>query len=115
LIFLREPGCKGDIVPCEQPPCDGFYFQDNCLEKLATLDGKWRFEKTHFLEANRATYRSIDNLNCVWWYRADRHWWVGPCNKVGTNDGLAFLEEDCLCPYCDQVFYNKGKPQVLGS
>jgi hypothetical protein len=73
------------------------------------------FQQTQFFEANRVTYRSKDGLNCVWWHRADRNWWVGPCSKVGTNMGLAYLEEDCECPYCERIYYAKGTPQVGAS
>jgi hypothetical protein len=33
----------------------------------------------------------LTNDKCVWWHQQYRHWWVGPCENVGTNSGFAYL------------------------
>ncbi len=52
--------------------------------------------KNGYLEGNRIVYEK--NGKCVWWHRQYRHWWVGPCENVGLNDGYAYAESDVECP-----------------
>ncbi len=35
---------------------------------------------------------------CIWWHRQYRHWWIGPCENVGTNSGFAYIQPDLRCP-----------------
>ena len=32
------------------------------------------------------------------WHREGRHWWIGPCENVGSDDGFAYQEDDQKCP-----------------
>jgi hypothetical protein len=59
-------------------------------------NGHYQFDfHSGFLEGNRPVYQN--NRNCVWWHRQYRHWWVGPCENVGLNDGYAYIEQDVNC------------------
>merc|ERR1712179_93424 len=33
------------------------------------------------------------------WFDISNYWWVGPCRQVGSNSGLAYLENRARCPY----------------
>ena len=51
--------------------------------ELKYSDGKQVFEK---------------DAKCIWWHRQYRHWWIGPCEYVGTNSGHAYIGPDMRCP-----------------
>ncbi len=40
----------------------------------------------------------VNGDKCIWWYREYRHWWIGPCENVGTNSGYAYIYPDVRCP-----------------
>ena len=37
-------------------------------------------------------------INCIWWHKKYRHWWIGDCNNRPENVGHAWLEPDVTCP-----------------
>ena len=37
-------------------------------------------------------------INCIWWHKEYRHWWIGDCNNRPENVGHAWLEPDVTCP-----------------
>jgi hypothetical protein len=39
----------------------------------------------------------INGDKCIWWKRQYRRWWIGPCKKVGTNSGYAYIKQDVRC------------------
>ena len=41
---------------------------------------------------------SIFTIKCLWWHRQYHHWWIGPCDKIGKNEGYAYIDEDVSCP-----------------
>ena len=36
---------------------------------------------------------------CMSWHGRYRHWWIQSCGFIGSNGGIAWLEEDARCPY----------------
>jgi hypothetical protein len=53
------------------------------------------------------------NGTCLWWHRQYRHWWIGPCENVGLNEGYAFAEEDFDCPDVKQTWRRGGSNEIL--
>jgi hypothetical protein len=67
--------------------------------------------KNIFLEGNRAIFEK--DGTCMWWHRQYRHWWIGPCENVGLNDGYAYGEEDFDCPHSVQTWRRGGSNEIL--
>jgi hypothetical protein len=66
---------------------------------------------TGFLEGNRPIFEK--NGKCVWWHQQHGSWWVGPCEKVGLNDGYAYAKEDVDCPHITRVWRRCGSDAIL--
>jgi hypothetical protein len=64
-----------------------------------------------FLEGNRPVFEK--NGICLWWHHQYRHWWIGPCENVGSDDGYAFAEEDFDCPSFEQTWRRGGSNEIL--
>jgi len=94
-----EASCKGEVIYCSGLACEDDETQ--CIN-LISIEGTENkefdggYKPTNYSEANRPVYASGEN--CMWWYRAERHWWIGSCENVGTNEGFAYLEQDFDCP-----------------
>ena len=43
------------------------------------------------------------NVKCIWWYQRYRQWNLGDCTNVGTEESLAYIDEDVPCPYSNDV------------
>ena len=117
--------CDDESVNCPASRCEDLpqacnlckicgkfnYFQ---IKKISPeYDGTYNFDYDQgFLEANRPVYQKLlTNDKCVWWHQQYRHWWVGPCENVGTNSGFAYLEQDFTCPISrngDQMIWRRG-------
>jgi hypothetical protein len=94
-----EASCKGEVIYCSGLTCEDDETQ--CASSIFIKDTeKGAFDgdyiRTNYSEANRPLYSSDEN--CIWWFRAERHWWIGLCENVGTSEGFAYLENDEYCP-----------------
>jgi hypothetical protein len=70
-------------------------------------NGRYQFDSDYgFLEGNRPVFEKTGE--CVWWHRQSRHWWVGPCENVGLNDGYAYGEGDSHCPSSHELVWRRG-------
>jgi hypothetical protein len=101
--------CKGEIIYCSGLACEDDRTQ--CINlisiyKTENKDFDGDYKPTNFSEANRPLYASGEN--CIWWYRAERHWWIGSCENVGTNYGYAYLEDDDDCPGNSEGIWRSG-------
>ncbi len=100
-----EANCEGEAIYCSGLACEEYitdcqsYF---LLEGTESRAFEGEYYETDYLEANRPVYSSGEN--CIWWYRAERNWWIGSCENVGTNNGFAYHEKDLDCP----DFYEDG-------
>ena len=47
---------------------------------------------TNKTEGGRQLYVS-ENNKCMWWLPSQRKWHLGPCEKLGTPDSLAYTEK----------------------
>jgi hypothetical protein len=116
LDWLHDD-CEGEAVYCLEPPCENF---ESCVCRAcgphnyvkitnmsAEYNGQYQFDYGNgYLEGNRPVFQR--NGNCVWWHRQYRHWWVGPCENVGLNDGYAYLEGDNECPASHKHAWRRG-------
>jgi hypothetical protein len=91
--------CQGEVIDCSGLTCESY--EIDCTASILIqqteneeLDGF--YTQTNYSEANRPLYSNGEN--CIWWYRAERRWWVGSCENIGTNIGFAYLEQDYDCP-----------------
>ena len=66
---------------------------------------------TKYLEGNRPVFQK-EGGKCIWWHYQYRHWWVGPCENVGSNAGFAYLEEDFICPFGEDSFLGQNFQQT---
>lgn len=74
----------------------------------------WNCEWTN----GRRVYKSSRSpLHCIWWDKKFRHWWVGDCEKQGSNYGSAFLEPDETCPHHGKVagWKRSGTNEILAN
>jgi hypothetical protein len=91
--------CKGEVIYCSGFTCED---DETHCTNLISIEGTeygafdgW-YNPTNYSEANRPLFANGEN--CIWWFRAERHWWIGSCENVGTNYGYAYLEDDDDCP-----------------
>ncbi len=104
-----EANCDGELIYCTALPCEDDTTQ--CTPMIFIKDTeKGAFDgdyiRTNYSEANRPLYSSDEN--CIWWFRAERHWWIGSCENVGTNEGFAYLENDEDCPQNSGSIWRSG-------
>ncbi len=98
-LSWSEASCKGEVKYCSGFTCEDDETQ--CTDSISIRDTEYGafdgwYNPTNYSEANRPLYASDEN--CIWWYRAERHWWIGSCENVGTNNGFSYLEQDFDCP-----------------
>jgi hypothetical protein len=100
--------CQGEVINCsgltcenDKTECDFSIFIQGPENKEFEED----YELTKYLEANRPLYSNGEN--CIWWYRAERHWWIGSCENIGTNVGFAYLEQDYDCPVNSNIIWRR--------
>ena len=93
-------GCGESVdcpsIRCENAdnPCD--VKSINFTNMSPKYDGEY-LKLEDILEANRPIFQR--NETCIWWHRPSRHWSIGPCENVGSEDGFAYIENDDICPF----------------
>ena len=50
---------------------------------------------------------------CMSWHGRFRHWWIQQCGFIGSNGGVAWLEEDARCPYDGVTWRRGGNDELL--
>jgi hypothetical protein len=113
--------CQGEAVNCLSPPCEEFKIKcaRRHLDYFYFENASPEYSKSDFircfngcsLESNQQVFKSDDK--CVWWHLQYHHWWVGPCEKVGLNDGYAYGEEDVDCPTDVKTWRRGGSNEIL--
>jgi hypothetical protein len=91
--------CPGEVIDCSGLTCKSYEIDCTAsilIQQTENEEFDGSYTQTDYSEANRPLYASDEN--CIWWYRAERHWWIGSCQNVGTKDGFAYLEQDFDCP-----------------
>ena len=112
----RGRQCKSlndETIKCKSSRCENF--SPGC-DSFPSIKGLPGYEKSYFangyLEANRPIFQADDK--CIWWHYPKRNWWIGPCEKVGTNSGFAYLEEDLECPFHQpSTWRNCGTGEII--
>jgi hypothetical protein len=104
-----EASCKGEVIYCSGLTCEND--ETICtgtilIQETENEEFDGFYTQTDYSEANRPLYASGEN--CIWWYRAERHWWIGSCQNVGTNEGFAYLETDDDCPGNSEGIWRSG-------
>jgi hypothetical protein len=121
-LYWRDDDCGGEAIYCSEPPCENF---ESCSCRICSsnnyvivedvspeYNGRYQFDYFNgFLEGNRPVFQR--NGKCVWWHRKYRHWWIGPCENVGMNDGFAYFEQDRECPWGDLVINRGGSEEII--
>ncbi len=94
-----EEGC-GEAVNCTASRCEDVhtFCYENLFgyENLSPEYDKTYSEVDNILEANRPIFQREGK--CIWWHQPSRHWWIGPCENVGTDSGYAYIDDDVKCP-----------------
>ena len=128
LTQWTEQSCDGNAIYCDSSSCDDSWPCSHCpatlrigcysygilrIENLSPFyDGEYYFnsnkEEYWHLEANRPIFQGINVAegNCLWWHSLYRHWWIGPCQNIGTNNGFAYIAEDIGCPLLCETIKN---------
>jgi hypothetical protein len=101
--------CQGEVINCSGLTCESY--EIDCTASILIQETEKEefdgfYTQTNYSEANRPLYSYGEN--CIWWYRAERHWWIGSCQNVGTNDGFAYLETDDDCPGNSEGIWRSG-------
>ena len=61
-----------------------------------TYDGLYVEQSITSSQCLRGYYKK--GINCIWWHKKYRHWWIGDCSNRPENVGHAWLEPDVTCP-----------------
>ena len=61
-----------------------------------TYDGLYVEQSITSSQCLRGYYKK--GINCIWWHKKYRHWWIGDCSYLPENVGYAWLEPDVTCP-----------------
>jgi hypothetical protein len=106
-------GC-GETVDCPSIRCEdadnacGVYSY-NFTNMATDYDGAYT-EIHDILEANRPIFQNDDK--CIWWHQPTRHWWIGPCENVGSDTGFAYIENDETCPD-SEIWQRSGTNETI--
>jgi hypothetical protein len=105
--------CEGEAINCLASSCEDRKSTCNPTVGVFYLNVTDIYEMVEYLEENRPIYIDGYNETCIWWIRANRHWWWGPCENVGTNSGNAYLPEDNSCPdYPERTWRRSGSNEL---
>ena len=64
----------------------GLYIKQGSIKQQVTGEEKYVY------------HHKTKNI-CIWWHSAYRHWWLGSCQNIPENVGIAYLQPDNICPH----------------